>query len=89
MVAMVTSATSITVMWEEVPPIDQNGVITGYQVLLMHDRETISIENITGLSVNVSGLIPNVAYHISVRAHTAVGRKPYSSPVTITIQFSE
>ena len=31
--AMATSPRSITVMWEEVVPIDQNGVITMYQVL--------------------------------------------------------
>ena len=86
--AIVTSATSITVMWEEVLPIDQNGVITMYGVLLTSDhKETLPIENITGLSVNVSGLTSNVIYHVSVRAHTVVGGGPYSSPVTI--QFSK
>ena len=47
--AMATSATSITVMWEEVPPLDQNGVITMYEVLY------VPLETFDGtLSVNVT-----------------------------------
>ena len=83
---MATSATSITVMWEEVPPIDQNGVITMYEVLY------VPLETFDGaigpLSVNVSECVTNltdlqeyVNYTISVRAYTSGGAGPYSDGV--------
>ena len=75
-------------MWEEVPPINQNGVITTYEVLF------IPLETFDGaiapLSVNVSecvtnltNLQENVNYTISVRAYTSVGAGPYSDAITI------
>ena len=65
------------------PERDRNGRITGYEVFLQPSpgRESVT-GNVTGgvLSVNVSGLTPNVMYNVSVRAHTAEGGGPYSSP---------
>ena len=85
---MVTSATSITVMWEEVPPIDQNGVITMYEVLYVpletfHGAIGPLSVNVTGCVTNVMNLQEYVNYNISVRAYTSVGTGPYSEEVTI------
>ena len=88
--AMVTSATSITVMWEEVPPRDQNGAITMYEVLY------VPLETFDGaigpLSVNVTenmtqytitDLQDYVNYTIFVRAYTSVGAGPYGDGITV------
>ena len=88
-VAMNTSATSITVMWDIVPEIDQNGVITMYEVLYV-PLETFNgtigenTTNVTSMVMmaNLTGLEGNVNYNISVRAYTEIGPGPYSEPVT-------
>ena len=72
--------------WEEVPAIDENGIIISYEIqfepleftsVLMTD--TI---NATILSVVITGLQEYVEYNISVRAYTIIGPGPYSIPVT-------
>ena len=86
-VAMNTSATSITVMWDIVPEIDQNGVITMYEVLYV-PLETFSgaigenAINVTVMMANLTDLEGYVNYNISVRAYTEIGAGPYSEPVT-------
>ena len=87
---MAESSTTIAVMWEEVPPIDQNGVITMYEVMytpletfggtLQSNTTTVSEP---ALSVVLMGLEEYVNYTISVRAYTSVGMGPYSEDVTI------
>ena len=86
---MVTSPTSIVVTWDVVPPIDQNGVITMYEVLY-EPLETFD-DAIGPLTLNVSdsamtavltGLQEFVNYDISVRAYTNEGEGPYSTEVT-------
>ena len=86
------SSTEIMVTWGIVPPIDQNGVITIYEVLFQPYMEELGeaeiVENL--LSVNVSepdmsvvliNLEEYVNYIISVRAYTSVGEGPYSEIV--------
>ena len=80
---MAESSTTIAVMWEEVPPIDQNGVITMYEVMytpletfggtLQSNTTTVSEP---ALSVVLIGLEEYVNYTISVRAYTSVGMGP-------------
>lgn len=87
--AQVVSSTRILVGWEEVPPIDRNGIITQYEI------EYIPLETFNG--VPVPTLIPlsaatrshaliqleeYVLYNISVRAITIVGSGPFSIPLT-------
>ena len=75
-------------MWEEVVPIDQNGVITMYQVLYQPletfggaiGPETV---NVTKLMATLTGLQEYVNYTISVRAYTSVGAGPYSDNITV------
>ena len=84
------SSTSIMVTWGPVPVIDQNGIITGYEVMY-EPLETFG-ENISTLTVNVSGsdlstllmeLQEFVNYSISVRAYTIIGPGLYSEGVVV------
>ena len=73
-------------MWDEVIPIDQNGVITIYEVMYtpLEDFDgTIMTRttNVTDLSVLLTDLEEYVNYTISVRAYTSVGAGTYSDPV--------
>ena len=72
--------------WEVVPAIDENGIITNYEVrfepLEFTESLTTSFVNTSNLTVVISGLQEYVQYNISVRAYTIVGPGPYSDPVT-------
>ena len=80
------SSTEIDVRWNEVPTIDENGIIINYEVqvepLDFNDILTIIYVNTTTLSTVVSDLQEFVGYNISVRAYTSVGPGPFSPPVT-------
>ena len=84
---MATSPTSISVTWEEVPLIDQNGDIIGYEVRY-RPLETfggaigVELLNTSLLSYELVNLEQFVDYNISVRAYTSVGPGPYSDPIT-------
>jgi len=87
--ATVLSHTEIMVTWDIVPPIDQNGIITMYEVLYQ-PLETFGgaigtqARNMSGLemSVQLLNLEAFVEYNISVRAYTSVGAGPYSEDIT-------
>ena len=72
--------------WDEVLPVDQNGIITEYEVLY-EPLETFGgllsplSMNTTDLAVDLMDLVPFVNYNISVRAYTSVGPGPYSEPM--------
>ena len=95
--ATVVSSTEIMVTWDIVLPIDQNGVITMYEVLYQ-PQETFN-GAIGDLTVNVSApemsvvlmnLQEYVNYTISVRAYSSVGEGPYSdSIIELTNEDSE
>ena len=81
------SSTSVRVSWDPVSPIDQNGVITQYEVeynqttfseVSMYNTTTV---NFPTLMVDLTGLEEDVVYSIRVRAYTRVGAGPYSSVV--------
>ena len=75
-------------MWEEVVPIDQNGVIIMYQVVYQ-PMETFGgaigplTVNVTQLTADLTDLEEYVNYTISVRAYTSAGEGPYSDGVTV------
>ena len=84
---MVLSSTSIMVSWDEVPPIDRNGIVTDYEVLYepleTFEGAIMSMKvNTTNLSIIVTGLQEFVMYNISVRAYTSEGPGPYSEEIT-------
>ena len=86
--AEVVSSTSIAVRWEEVPPIDQNGIIITYE-LVFEPLETFSgvlmpeAINTTTMDLLLINLHPFVNYAISVRAHTNSGPGPYSYKIFV------
>ena len=84
--ATATSSTEIMVTWDEVPGLDQNGIIINYEVQIepLDFPADIFVDplNTTSLSIIVTGLEEYVNYNISVRAYTSVGPGPYSDPVT-------
>ena len=95
--ATVVSPTSIMVTWDVVPPIDQNGDITMYEVFyepletfngtIMSTTTTVDG---TARAVNLTGLEEYVNYTISVRAYTSAGEGPYSDGVVeLTDEDSE
>ena len=89
---MLLSSTSINVTWEEVPPIDRNGIIIMYEVLYEPlETETFGqlssdTGNTTDLFILLEELHPFVNYSISVRAYTSVGNGPYSDVVVEATQ---
>ena len=84
----VNSSTTIEVRWDMVPPIDQNGIITMYEVIYQpletfNGNISTNTINLTNMSVLLTGLQEFVNYTISVRAYTSVGAGPYSDEVTV------
>ena len=84
--ANAASSTEIMVTWEDILPIDQNGIITNYEVqyepLEFMERLDTMFVNTTDMAVNLTNLQENVQYNISVRAYTIIGPGTYSDPVT-------
>ena len=87
--AIAVSATEIRVMWEEVLPAEQNGVIFAYEVMYVPletcngiaTADAANITNTTITFITLTGLEEYVEYNISVRAYTSVGPGPYSYTV--------
>ena len=84
-IAAVISSTSISVMWEMVPLISQNGIIITYEVLL----EPGIVVNSSGLNVAIEGLNENTIYNILVRAFTIIGPGPPSSPIVTVMTLED
>ena len=80
------SSTQITVTWNEVPAIEQNGDIVVYEVRFepLQFTEVLLTEyrNTTNMSAVLTGLQQYVEYNISVRAYTSVGPGFLSEDVT-------
>ena len=77
--------------WDEVPSIDQNGIIIQYDVeySLPHISDSqmlvsITVGDFSNLEVNITGLQAHTDYSIRVRAHTSIGAGPYSDVVNAT-----
>ena len=74
------------VVWEKVAAIDENGVISMYEVEF-YPLETFNgsistnTTNTTLLNTTLTGLEEYVEYNISVRAYTSEGPGPYSDGV--------
>eukprot|EP00117_Sycon_ciliatum_P022357 scpid935/ scgid0353/ Receptor-type tyrosine-protein phosphatase S; Receptor-type tyrosine-protein phosphatase sigma len=85
------SNTSVRVSWSEIPPDEQHGLITTYEVLYQQvDNDTTSISlfgsvnttNGSELFIVLSDLDTFRLYEIQVRGFTAVGPSNFSEAVT-------
>ena len=86
------SSTAITVEWEVVPCIEQNGDITGYTVCVLESGEMERVEDVVGDDVNevtISELTPSTTYSIQVAAVNSEGTGPYSDLIIIDTPDSE
>ena len=78
------SSTSFHVLWDPVPEMDRNGIITNYDVTYSQSTFQSLPHNVTvrvqgdDESVTLTGLEEYVVYSITVRAYTAIGAGPYS-----------
>ena len=96
--AVDTTSTSILVEWNEVPFVDRNGIILSYTITyqaVADDNFTVEegpVNTTTvdspALQANLSGLIKDQEYNISVLATTIKGDGPYSDPITIVTNQS-
>ena len=87
--AITLSARTIAVSWNEISPIDQNGLIVAYEVLYIPEKNFNGILssqaiNITDTIGVLENLVPFVNYNISVRGFTAAGAGVWSEPVIAT-----
>ncbi|XP_064396511.1 phosphatidylinositol phosphatase PTPRQ-like isoform X3 [Halichondria panicea] len=85
----VTSNTSATLKWEELPIIQRNGIISHYIIKLSNDRDnSTQLYNTTNLSLNLTGLVPFTVYSAVVSAVNQEGEGPPSQPPVsaITLQ---
>lgn len=88
------SSTAIQVIWDEVSPIDQNGVIVLYEVeynqTTFDDIAMSSTITTNVLFVVVTLLEEYTQYMFRVRAYTSEGPGPYSvASMETTMQDSE
>ena len=78
------SSTAIQAEWNALELIDQNGVLTRYQVRysgsVLDTTERLLDININIMSVNLTGLLPNVYYCVMVRVGNRAGLSEFSSP---------
>jgi len=85
--AVTSSSTVILVIWDPVPEIDRNGIITQYNVEFNQNTfNEISLSNLTTtngqqLMMELEGLEEYVEYTVRVRAYTSVGPGPFSVAV--------
>ena len=85
-----TTATSILVTWDEVPAADKNGIIVSYTVKYqavggISGKAPINTTTVYTpvMEANLTGLIKNQRYNISVLASTIKGPGDYSDPITV------
>ena len=84
----VVNSTAINITWEEIPPMNRNGIITTYEVLFepleIFDGQLVPWQmNTSDLYILLGDLEEFIVYNISVRAFSEVGPGPYSDPIMI------
>ena len=78
------NSTAIQAEWNAPELIDQNGVLTRYQVRysgsVLDTTERLLDINVNTMSVILTGLLPNVYYCVMVRVGNGAGLSEFSSP---------
>ena len=77
-----TTSTSIFVKWDDVPSEDQNGIIRSYTVRYraVSAEGPFNTRTFILKQANLTGLIKDEPYNVSVLATTDKGDGPYSDP---------
>ena len=78
-----TTSTSLLVRWSEVPAAEKNGIILSYTVSYQAISSALvenTTVNVPTREVNLTGLIKNMNYSVSVLASTDKGDGNYSDP---------
>ena len=81
-----SSSTSILVMWDEVPAVQQNGIITGYTITYTSQTENDNGNVSAGPNdrqKELTGLKEFVNYTITVFASTVKGDGPTSDAIVV------
>ena len=79
------SSTSVNVSWNELPKVDQNGIITAY-ILYYHVRGSATAKatlQTPSLNAHITGLSIYTEYAISVSASTQAGEGPDSDEIFV------
>ena len=81
-----TTSTSIFVKWDDVPSEDQNGIIRNYTVRYraVGALGPFDTTKVFTKEANLTGLIKDESYNVSVLATTDKGNGPYSVPIILT-----
>ena len=81
----------ITLQWETIPCLQQNGDITGYSVRYLGDgyTENMTVSGGNTTEVTISGLTSSTAYSVQVAGVSAGGTGVYSDPLNLTTRESE
>lgn len=81
----VINSTVILIFWNPPPLVNQNGIITSYQVMITNLNKT----NSSAITINTNttsyvamGLQINTLYNFEVAAMTIIGLGPFSDPVS-------
>ncbi len=77
----VNDGTVMSVTWNMVPDIHQNGIIlyeVSYQPMEIYDS-TVLLQNTSELSISLTGLHEYANYRVQVRAYTRTGPGDYST----------
>ena len=85
---------AMTIEWDEVPPIHQNGKITKDEIRIepkqtfdgLISTKTVNTSDGSVLLMVITDLEECVEYCITVRAHNSAGPGPYSDPITARTQ---
>ena len=82
------TSTIITASWQLPPADSRNGIIIGFKLFYQKSgsvgrASTLTINDGTALSKDVTGLENNTEYEFEVLAFTSVGDGPKSSPVVV------
>ena len=81
-----TTSTSIFVKWNDVASEDQNGIIRNYTVRYraVSAEGPFNTTTVIRKEANLTGLIKDESYNVSVLATTDKGDGPYSDPEIFT-----
>ena len=89
--AFATSSSAIKIVWDEVPAIHRNGIITMYEIEYTPDGDDGVETSTRPVGSDETDLEMNVSpdfrtYLIRMRAYTEVGAGPYSDTIAVLLE---